>query len=145
MQGCEDTNNHTEQMKLRIRGCKDTRLQALTKEHKDMRMRGCKGTSNYTGCEDISKSNMSNMQVTSRLHVGYYNLLHTSLCTIYVYISNGTMQFTFIFWCKIHISISISTIYISVYMIYIYNDTMQPSLIFWCTIHQTLPSKNTFK
>ena len=41
--------------------------------------------------------------------------------------------------CKMHISISISTIYISVYMIYISNDTMQSTFIFWCTIHQTLP------
>ena len=29
------------------------------------------------------------MSVTSRLHVGYYNLLQTSLHTLYVYISNG--------------------------------------------------------
>ena len=41
--------------------------------------------------------------------------------------------------CKIHVSISISTIYISVYMIYISNDTMQSTFIFWCTIHETLP------
>ena len=29
------------------------------------------------------------MSATSRLHVGYYNLLQTSLHTLYVYISNG--------------------------------------------------------
>ena len=55
------------------------------------------------------------------------------------------MQFTFIFWCKIHISISITMISISVYMVYISNDTMQSTFIFWCTIHQTLPNKSSFK
>ena len=40
------------------------------------------------------------MYVTSRFHVGYYNLLHTNLYTLYVYISNGT--YLNMFWCTIH-------------------------------------------
>ena len=48
--------------------------QASTKEQKDIKMWECKV---------IHNSNVSNMCVTSRLHVGYSNLLHTSLYTLY--------------------------------------------------------------
>ena len=36
-------------MNLKIRGCKDPRMQASTHKHKDMRMQGCKDTSKCTG------------------------------------------------------------------------------------------------
>ena len=61
-------------MKLRIWWCR------CKQAHKNIRIRGC---------ENTNKSNISSTSVTSRLHVGYYNLLQTSLHTLYVYISNG--------------------------------------------------------
>ena len=75
MWGCEVTSKHTrtwgyedagckwEQMNLRISGCKDVRTQAITLEHKDIRMRGYKGYKDIRiwGCEDINKSNISNI------------------------------------------------------------------------------------
>ena len=42
MWGCEDTNKYLEYMNLKIRGCKDARIQARTHEPKGMRMRGYK-------------------------------------------------------------------------------------------------------
>ena len=61
---------------IRIWGYEDARIQASAQEPKDM---------SILGCEDISKSNISNMYVTSRLHVVYYNLLQTyTLYTLYV-------------------------------------------------------------
>ena len=55
---------------VRMQGYK----QASTQEHKDIKMRGC---------EDINKSIISNKYVTSRLHVDYYNFLHTGQYTLY--------------------------------------------------------------
>ena len=68
MQGCKQGC-----MNLRIQGCKDTKTQASTHKQKNMRTRGC---------NDINKSNIPNMNVTSRLHVGYYNLFHANLYTL---------------------------------------------------------------
>ena len=57
-------------MKLSIRGCEDARVQASTHKHKDIKMRGYK------------QVNRIKHAVTSRLHIGYYNLLHTNLYTL---------------------------------------------------------------
>ena len=42
MRGCEDINEHTEYISLRIKGREDTRLQASAHQPEDMRMQGCK-------------------------------------------------------------------------------------------------------
>ena len=48
---------------IRIWGYDDARIQASAQEHKDMRM---------SRCEEINKSNIPNMQATSRLHTSLY-------------------------------------------------------------------------
>ena len=113
-------------MNLRIRGCKDTRLQASTHKPKDMRMWGCEDANKYLEYTNLKIWGCKDARIQARTHetkdmrMQGYKQLHR---------------------CKIHISISISTIYVSVYMIYISNDTMKSTFIFWCTIHQTLPKK----
>ena len=63
---------------LRIWGCRDASDGTRTWGYEDVRMRGYKQTSTHEykdikmgGCEDINKSNISKMYVTSRSHVGY--------------------------------------------------------------------------
>ena len=93
MQGCKWGH-----INLRIWGCKYARTQIGTHEHKDISAQESKDMRIW-GCGDINKSNISNMLVTSRLRVGYYNLLHTSLHTL---ICLMVYRYLIIFWCTIH-------------------------------------------
>ena len=96
--GCEDNNKHTEYMNVSTRGCEDTRLQESIRKPKDMRMRGCEDTNKYLaymnlriwGCKDAGIQACTHEPKDMRMRG--YKQLHR---------------------CKIHISISISTIHIS--------------------------------
>ena len=63
-------------------GYENAWMQARAHEPEDMRMWGYENTRKQV-CTNI-RINISNMYVISRLHVGYYNLLQTGLCTPYV-------------------------------------------------------------